>query len=47
MIKLLILGTFAYFIYLLKKKYIIKNNDHYVKEKDSYKKLIKKYLDLK
>jgi len=39
MIKLLILGTFAYFIYLLKKKYIIKNNDHYVKEKDSYKNL--------
>ena len=39
MIKLLILGTFAYFIYLLKNKFISKKNEPYVKEKDSYKNL--------
>ncbi|MFL3025448.1 MAG: hypothetical protein ACJZ1P_06280 [Candidatus Neomarinimicrobiota bacterium] len=39
MIKLLILGTFAYFIYILKNKFTSKNNDPYVKEKDSYKNL--------
>ena len=39
MIKLLILGTFAYFIYILKNKFISKNNDPYVNEKGSYKNL--------
>ena len=39
MIKLLILGTFAYFIYILKNKFISKNNNPHVKEKDSYKNL--------
>ena len=39
MIKLLILGTFAYFIYYLKKEFVSKNNGSSIKEKDSYKNL--------
>ena len=39
MIKLLILGTFVYFIYILKNKFISKNNNPYVNKKDSYKNL--------
>ena len=39
MIKLLILGILAYFIYTLKKKFISKKNNPYVKETDSYKNL--------
>ena len=39
MIKLLILGTFAYFIYILKNKFISKNNNPNFKKNDSYKNL--------